>query len=68
MRMWQNVNYRGDESELLLCEMIRSIIALNLCSIFCDGKVPFLFKYKFHFSSHLPYSVTGKSFSKIIMD
>lgn len=45
MHMWQNVNSRGDKYELLLCEMILSIIALNLCSIFSDGKVLFLFKY-----------------------
>lgn len=29
----------------LLCEIIQSVIALNFCSTFCDGKALFLLKY-----------------------
>lgn len=55
------------ETNLNFCFM-KWYILLNLCSIFCGGKAPSLFKYKFHLSSHLSYSMSGERFSRMIMD
>lgn len=68
MHVTNNVNYCGDKSEIQLCEMIHSVITLNLSSIFCGERVLFPFKYKFYSPSYLPHSVSGKTFSKMIME